>query len=120
MKFLGAKPHHQLAYYYAAADVVVLPSFYESFGLVALEAMASGAAVLASKVGGLRFLVDDGKTGLLFASRNRKQLACKLWKLLQDRDLREKLGERAAKEVKKYKWPVQTEKITELLSQTQK
>ncbi len=117
VKFLGAKPHNQLADYYAAADVVVLPSFYESFGLVVLEALASGAAVLASKVGGLRFLVEDNKTGLLFASRNQRQLADKLWCLLKDQNLREKLGARAAREVKKYQWSVQAEQIANLLNQ---
>ena len=67
--FLGAKDQNVLPCYYAAAEMVVMPSHYESFGMVALEAMAMGRPVIASEVGGLAFLVQDGLTGYHVPSR---------------------------------------------------
>lgn len=116
VKFLGAKPHRQLIYYYSAADVVVLPSAYESFGLVIMEAMACGRAVLASRVGGLKFLVENEKTGMLFANKNRRQLSQKLWLLLQDSELRKKLGAEAAKAVRQLSWSKQAGLISTLMT----
>src|SRR3970282_1665259 len=63
--FQDAVSHDDLPLYYNAADVCVVPSYYESFGLVALEAMACGVPVVASRVGGLRETVQDGQTGYL-------------------------------------------------------
>ena len=65
MVFLPPQPHDALADFYRAADVCVVPSRSESFGLVALEAAACGTPVVAAAVGGLRSLVDDGVTGFL-------------------------------------------------------
>ncbi len=70
--FLGKRGQDTLPYYYSAAEVVVMPSHYESFGMVALEAMACGKPVIASRVGGLAFLVKEGDTGL-FCSFSRPQ-----------------------------------------------
>ena len=74
VRFLGAKDQSLLPFYYAAADMVVMPSHYESFGLVALEAMAMGTPVIASKVGGLAHLVQDGETGYLVERGNSQRL----------------------------------------------
>src|SRR5207249_10792909 len=65
VEFVGSKPQELLPLYYSAADITVMPSHYESFGLVAVEAMASGTPVIASDVGGLSYTVQDGETGFL-------------------------------------------------------
>ncbi|QYG94847.1 glycosyltransferase [Iamia sp. SCSIO 61187] len=69
VRFLAPRPHHQLSSLYRAADVVVVPSRSESYGLVALEAAACGRPVVAADVGGLSTLVDHRRTGLLVGSR---------------------------------------------------
>src|SRR5207237_4824027 len=65
VRFVPPQPHHLLSTYYRAADVCLVPSRSESFGLVALEAAACGTPVVAAAVGGLRTLVDHGHTGFL-------------------------------------------------------
>jgi D-inositol-3-phosphate glycosyltransferase len=62
-RFVGSLAQDRLPAYYSAADIVVVPSRYESFGLVAVEAMASGTPVVASRVGGLAYTIEDGVTG---------------------------------------------------------
>ena len=73
--FAGRIEHQDLAYYYAAADVCVVPSHYEPFGLVAIEAMACGTPVIASEVGGLKFTVINELTGLLVPSQDERAFA---------------------------------------------
>ena len=73
--FAGRIEHEDLAYYYAAADVCVVPSHYEPFGLVAIEAMACGTPVVASEVGGLKFTVIDELTGLLVPPQDEQAFA---------------------------------------------
>ncbi|MBI2617220.1 glycosyltransferase [Candidatus Gottesmanbacteria bacterium] len=111
VKFLGSRPHSLLPFYYSASDVTVMPSVYESFGLVALEAMASGACVLASRVGGLRYLVKDGVNGRLFENGDSLDLAQKLWELLQDSKKRTQFGENALKSSQAFCWDKQAAKI---------
>jgi len=81
--YLGAKPQAQVAQYYAAADVCVVPSYYEPFGIVPIEAMASGTPVVASRTGGLRFTVVEDVTGHLAKPKDHKELAEKLALVLQ-------------------------------------
>lgn len=69
---------------YRAADIVAVPSYNESFGLVALEAQASGTPVVAAAVGGLPIAVVDGETGLLVPSHDPKEWADSLTQLLDD------------------------------------
>jgi D-inositol-3-phosphate glycosyltransferase len=102
--FLGAKDQDTLAYYYSAAQVVVVPSHYESFGMVALEAMACGAPVVASKVGGLAFNVRDGVTGFLVPDRDPEAMAERIHVLLADDGLRERLGSLASAWASNYSW----------------
>lgn len=82
--FAGRIDHNWLPWYYSAADVCVIPSYYEPFGLVAIEAIACGTPVIASKVGGLRFTVIPEETGLLVPPRDVDELAGAIERVLQD------------------------------------
>jgi D-inositol-3-phosphate glycosyltransferase len=103
--FLGARDQDQLQHYYNAADFVIMPSRYESFGMVALEAMACGRPVIASEVGGLAYLVRDGETGFHVAEGDHIDLAKAIARLLQDDSLRARLGRQAEAWAQKYTWP---------------
>lgn len=102
--FLGKRDQDSLPYYYSAAEAVVVPSQYESFGMVALEAMACGTPVVASQIGGLAFLVQDGVTGYTVPVDEPVELAHRLSMLLQDRDLRERMGKQAVLMAREYAW----------------
>ncbi|MCP4544714.1 MAG: glycosyltransferase family 1 protein [Chloroflexi bacterium] len=115
--FLGAQDQDQLQYCYAAAEVVVMPSDYESFGMVALEAMACGTPVIASDVGGLSYLVRNGRTGYRVPARDPKALAGKITRLLGDEGLRRRIGQRAACWAESYSWPRIADRIENLYDQ---
>jgi D-inositol-3-phosphate glycosyltransferase len=102
--FVGAVDHEQLPLYYNAADVCVVPSHYESFGLVAIEAMASGVPVVASRVGGLTGTVKDGETGYLIPWLCPEPFAERIELLLDNEPLRQSLGEAAREAVGRYRW----------------
>lgn len=102
--FLGKRGQNTLPYYYSAAEAVVVPSHYESFGMVALEAMACGAPVVASQVGGLAYLVKDGETGFTVPVDDPNALAERLAMLINDQGLRKRLGSQAAQAAKGYAW----------------
>lgn len=102
--FLGKRAQDTLPYYYSAAEVLVMPSLYESFGMVALEAMASGAPVIASEVGGLGYLVQDGVTGYTVPDSDPGALCEKLSMLLGNNELRNEMGRHAAEYSKEYAW----------------
>ncbi len=102
--FLGKRSQDTLPYYYSAAEILIMPSHYESFGMVALEAMACGTPVVASQVGGLAFLVQDGITGFVVPGGDAEALARTLEKLMNDPELREQLGNQAAEYAHFYSW----------------
>jgi D-inositol-3-phosphate glycosyltransferase len=104
--FADAVPHEALPRYYNAASICVVPSYYESFGLVALEAMACGVPVIASRVGGLKETVRDGQTGYLVPWRCPEPFAERLDLLLTNEPLRRSLGEEAREVAQRYRWPV--------------
>lgn len=104
--FLGAKDQEILPNYYAAAEMVIMPSHYESFGLVALEAMAMGTPVIASEVGGLAFLVRDDENGFHVPSRDPEALADRIYCLLTDEACRERLGRQARYHALQYDWEI--------------
>ncbi|HPX94194.1 MAG TPA: glycosyltransferase [Candidatus Moranbacteria bacterium] len=81
--FLGAKKQKHLCRYYSASDVCVVPSYYEPFGIVPVESMACGTPVIASRTGGLKYSVIDGKTGYLAEPRNYNDLANKIIEVLK-------------------------------------
>ncbi|HMZ06187.1 MAG TPA: glycosyltransferase [Anaerolineales bacterium] len=102
--FLGKRAQDTLPYYYSAAEVLVMPSLYESFGMVALEAMASGTPVVASEVGGLGYLVQNGETGFTIPDSDPEVLCEKLSILLGNNELRNEMGYRAAEYALGYAW----------------
>jgi D-inositol-3-phosphate glycosyltransferase len=104
ISFLGSRRQQQLPNYYCAADVLVMPSYSESFGMVALEAMACGRPVVASHVGGLAYLVQDGQTGYHVQEGNAEQMAARLAELFSDPTRLETMGLAARREAEKYSW----------------
>jgi D-inositol-3-phosphate glycosyltransferase len=112
--FLGRKSQNTLPYYYSAAEAVVVPSYYESFGMVALEAMACGTPVVASQVGGLAFLVQDGITGFTVPVDEPKALASRLTDLVQHPILQERMGHQAAIFAQDYGWERITSRMIKL------
>ena len=98
------QPHHVLSTYYRAADVTIVPSRSESFGLVALESAACGTPVVASDVGGLRTLVDHGRTGLRVPGRDPDDFAEAVERIIGDPIVAGLLSERAAEAATAYTW----------------
>ncbi len=102
--FLGKRNQDTLPYYYSAAEVVVMPSHYESFGMVALEAMACGTPVIASQVGGLAYLVQDGVTGYHVPDGDAAALCDRLSLLLGNPAEQRRMGLCAAEYAQDYAW----------------
>lgn len=102
--FLGKRGQDTLSYYYSAADLLVMPSFYESFGMVALEAMACSTPVIASDVGGLSHLIQHGETGFLVPSQDPVALADTMRNILQNDELRQQIGKKAVTYAQQYDW----------------
>jgi D-inositol-3-phosphate glycosyltransferase len=103
-RFVGAVSHQHLPLYYSSADVTVMPSSYESFGLVAVESLACGTPVVATRVGGLTSIVHDGETGLLVPWRDPDLFASALRRVLGDEALRRHLAGQARESVLDYGW----------------
>ncbi len=101
---VAPQPHHVLSTYYRAADVCLVPSRSESFGLVALEAAACGAPVVASDVGGLRTLVDHERTGLRVSGRDPEDFAAATRRILDDEMFAASLSVRASEAATSYTW----------------
>ncbi len=112
--FLGKRGQDTLPYYYSAAEIVVMPSLYESFGMVALEAMACGTPVIASEVGGLGYLVQNGITGYTIPDSDPEALCDKLALLLNDAALHQKMGVAAAEYAKSYAWEIIAAQIADV------
>lgn len=104
VQFVGAKSQNELPDYYAAATAIIMPSHYESFGMVALEAMASGTPVIASEVGGLAFLVRNGETGYLFPVKEADVLARAIEQIVCDPQQQQQLGQQASHLAQEYAW----------------
>jgi D-inositol-3-phosphate glycosyltransferase len=109
--FVGAQPQESLRAWYVAADLTVLPSYYESFGMVALEAMACGSPVVASRVGGLQTTVRDRITGVLVPDHDPVSLADALEDVLDDAPLRARLGRAGVRWAAEHRWPCVAEAV---------
>ncbi len=104
VKFLGARDQDSLRDYYTAATCVIMPSDYESFGMVALEAMATGTPVIASEVGGLAYLVRHNETGYHVPVREPSSIAQCIMQLLKDETKYKKMGQSASELARQYSW----------------
>ena len=102
--FVGQVDHTELPLYYNAADVCVVPSYYESFGLVALEAMACGTPVVATRVGGLSTIIHHGRTGYLKSWRCPEAFANSLEMIISSDGLKQSMGEAARKRAEGMGW----------------
>ena len=98
------QPHHLLSTYYRAADVCLVPSRSESFGLVALEAAACGVPVVAADVGGLRTLVDHGRSGIRIPERDPARYTAAVRSILDDPSLASSMARRGAEMAGRYSW----------------
>lgn len=115
--FLGARDQDALHFYFSAAELLVMPSHYESFGMVALEAMACGTPVIASDVGGLTTLVLDGKNGYRVKVNDAEAMARAIEKLLDNEALRRRMGHRAACYAEDYSWPKVVDKLLDVYNE---
>ena len=114
VQWVGALEHEQLPLYYRAADVTVMPSTYESFGLVAVESMACGTPVVAARVGGLKATVVDGTTGYLIPWRDPALYAERLATLIGQPQLRHELGLAARARASLFGWDQVAGQLIEL------
>jgi D-inositol-3-phosphate glycosyltransferase len=102
--FLGSVAHHELPYFYSAAEVIVMPSYSESFGLVALEAQACGRPVVASSVSGLRSVVRDDVSGYLIDGHDPAAYAERIGRLIDDPELARQMGARGRLLAQRFSW----------------
>ena len=117
-RFLGPRPPEELVSIYQAADIVAVPSYNESFGLVAVEAQATGTPVVAARVGGLPLAVADGETGLLVNGHGHEDWARALEQLLIDDPTRIHMGEQAVAHAKAFSWSASAEKLLGVYADT--
>jgi glycosyltransferase involved in cell wall biosynthesis len=108
VEFVGGVPHEKIPDYMHHADVFVLPSLSESFGIVNLEAMACGLPIVATRVGGIPDIIEDGANGYLVDTKNQEQIAEVLLKLLQDEQLRKDMSDNNRERVRRYRWDTVT------------
>lgn len=109
--FVGQKKQHELPDYYASADVVVMPSHYESFGIAALEAMATGIPVVTTNVTGISYLLDKDHSSLVTSANNPLLLAKTIEKILENEEKNPTLGITIREKVKDLTWTKTAEKI---------
>jgi D-inositol-3-phosphate glycosyltransferase len=112
--FLGSVAHHELPYFYSAADVCVMPSYSESFGLVGLEAQACGRPVVGSGVTGLRSVVRDEVSGYLIDSHDPATYAERIGRLLDNPDLAQQMGRRGRLLAQRFSWTRTADRLEEM------
>jgi len=114
--FLGSVVHHELPFFYSAADVCVMPSYSESFGLVGLEAQASGKPVVGSDVTGLRSVIRDEVSGYLIAGHDPAIYAARLGRLLDNPELAQQMGRRGMLLAQRFSWQRTADRLEELFA----
>jgi len=112
--FLGSVAHHELPYFYSAADVCVMPSYTESFGLVGLEAQACGCPVVASGVPGLRSVVRDEVSGYLIDGDDPSVYADRIGRLIANPELAQQMGRRASMLAQRFSWTRTADRLLSL------
>ena len=116
--FVEGINREELATYYAAADVCVVPSYYSSSGIVAIEAMASGTPAIASNIGGLKYVVAPGQTGLLFPPGNTAILTHAIARLISQPELCAKLSKNARERAEElFTWNDVAERMSEFYTE---
>ena len=114
--FVGSVAHHELPYFYSAADCCVMPSYSESFGLVGLEAQACGCPVVGSGVSGIRSVVRDEVTGFLIDADNPSVYAQRIGLLLDDPELARQMGLRGRLLAQRFSWNRTADRLAEMFS----
>lgn len=113
--FVGRVEHQELAFYYSSANVCVVPSHYEPFGLVAIEAMACGIPIVASNIGGLRFSVVSGQTGLLVPPKDTAGFADAIDQVLANETWADQMGQSGAVRVQQqFSWTQSVNQLNNL------
>ncbi|GAG64447.1 unnamed protein product [marine sediment metagenome] len=111
VRIVGYVPDKLLVPFYQQAELFVLPSIFEPFGMAALEAMACGKPVVASKFGGIRDVISSGESGLLIDPTNAREFADAMTTLLRDRQLANRMGQIACKTIQRhFSWEAIAEK----------
>ena len=112
--FVGSVAHHELPFFYSAADVCVMPSYSESFGLVGLEAQACGRPVVGSGVTGLRSVVRDEVSGYLIDSHDPAVYAERIGRLLDNPELAQQMGLRGRLLAQRFSWTRTADRLVDL------
>lgn len=111
---IAPQPHDQLARFYQASDVLIMPSRSETFGLVAAEAQACGLPVVASRIGGIPFVVEDGRSGILVEVGDEPGFAAALDHLVSDHDMHAAMSEGAFLKSAEFSWKATADRLLEL------
>ncbi|HDH03293.1 MAG TPA: glycosyltransferase, partial [Actinobacteria bacterium] len=114
VRFWPAQAHSQMPTFYRAANVVLVPSRSESFGLVAAEAQASGTPVVAARVGGLAEVVADGKSGILIDGWDPLDYGGAVLEILGDEDLADRMSVAAVEHSRRFSWETTANRLSEL------
>lgn len=114
IQFLPSQSQTEMPYYYSAADVTVMSSHYESFGMAALESQACGTPVVASRVGGLPYVVQDKVSGLLVPDDDHEELAAAIAQVLDSKALRQHLSQQAVLRAEQFTWRAIGQQVTQL------
>jgi len=115
--FLGSVAHHELPWFYSAADACVMPSYSESFGLVGLEAQACGCPIVASDVPGLRSVVRDDVSGYLIDGHDPATYAERIGRLLADPQLAQQMGRHGSLLAQRFSWTRTADRLEKLFDQ---